>query len=197
MWPLCGLPVRKPRTQSKGDRTWTPQRQCGSMSADRHGIASEARWLSLRQIAGDLGVSSPTAYKWSTRGVPWFPRTIPLHNGDIRVLSFASLKGPPSCQKHGTTSRPLLPTGTMISAHADVSSCSTPIPVRRRFAWVLDNDRQPRNHGHRRGLRRTSLGRPQHDLGRRQRDFRLRSLSWSVRRGRSRWGISTVTWKAR
>ena len=38
---------------------------------------------------------------------------------DIKVffdaLSFASLKGPPLCQKHGTTSRPLRPAGTMIS----------------------------------------------------------------------------------
>jgi hypothetical protein len=30
-------------------------------------------------------------------------------------LSFASLKGPPLCQKHGTTSRPLRPAVTMIS----------------------------------------------------------------------------------
>jgi predicted DNA-binding transcriptional regulator AlpA len=55
------------------------------VGAERHGIASDARWLSIRQIAGDLGVSSSTAYKWSARGVPWFPRSIRLHNGDIRV----------------------------------------------------------------------------------------------------------------
>jgi hypothetical protein len=41
--------------------------------AERHGIASDARWLSIRQIAGDLGVSSSTAYKWSARGAPCFP----------------------------------------------------------------------------------------------------------------------------
>jgi predicted DNA-binding transcriptional regulator AlpA len=69
----------------------TPERLGGSMSGwldvggDRHGIVSEARWLSIRQIAGDLGVSSSMAYKWSARGVPWFPRTVRLHNGDIRV----------------------------------------------------------------------------------------------------------------
>lgn len=43
------------------------------------------RWLSIRQIADDLGVSPHTAYKWSARGEPWFPRTIRLRNGDIRV----------------------------------------------------------------------------------------------------------------
>ena len=43
------------------------------------------RWLSIRQIAADLGVSVSTAYKWSARGSPWFPRSIRLHNGDIRV----------------------------------------------------------------------------------------------------------------
>jgi predicted DNA-binding transcriptional regulator AlpA len=43
------------------------------------------RWLSIRQIAGDLGISPHTAYKWSARGQPWFPRTIRLRNGDIRV----------------------------------------------------------------------------------------------------------------
>ena len=63
----------------------TQTREMVPSAADRQGIASEARWLSIRQIAGDLGVSSSTAYKWSARGVPWFPRTIRLHNGDIRV----------------------------------------------------------------------------------------------------------------
>jgi predicted DNA-binding transcriptional regulator AlpA len=51
------------------------------VGGDRHGIVSEARWLSIRQIAGDLGVSSSMAYKWSARGVPWFPRTVRLHKG--------------------------------------------------------------------------------------------------------------------
>jgi predicted DNA-binding transcriptional regulator AlpA len=44
-----------------------------------------SRWLSIRQIAEDLGVSTSTAYKWSARGAPWFPRSIRLRNGDIRV----------------------------------------------------------------------------------------------------------------
>ena len=51
------------------------------------GIAAEARWLSIREIAGDLGVSTTMAYKWSARGAPWFPRSIRLQNGDIRVRS--------------------------------------------------------------------------------------------------------------
>lgn len=54
-------------------------------ATDRHGITTDARWLSIRQIAADLGVSTSTAYKWSARGTPWFPRHIRLHNGDIRV----------------------------------------------------------------------------------------------------------------
>lgn len=43
------------------------------------------RWLSIREIAKDLGVSGSTVYKWSARGRPWFPRSIRLRNGDIRV----------------------------------------------------------------------------------------------------------------
>lgn len=45
----------------------------------------EGRWLTIRQIAADLDVSVSTAYKWSARGAPWFPRSIRLKNGDIRV----------------------------------------------------------------------------------------------------------------
>ncbi len=43
------------------------------------------RWISIRQMAEDLGVSTSTVYKWSARGQPWFPRSIRLRNGDIRV----------------------------------------------------------------------------------------------------------------
>jgi predicted DNA-binding transcriptional regulator AlpA len=43
------------------------------------------RWLSIQQIAEDLGISVHTAYKWSARGGPYFPRTIRLRNGNIRV----------------------------------------------------------------------------------------------------------------
>lgn len=50
---------------------------------DNHG--QQPRWLSTRQIAADLDVSASTAYKWSARGDPWFPRSIRLRNGDIRV----------------------------------------------------------------------------------------------------------------
>jgi predicted DNA-binding transcriptional regulator AlpA len=61
----------------------TLSRELAPSSVVRHGISEDARWLSIRQIAGDLGVSSSTAYKWSARGAPWFPRTIRWHNGDI------------------------------------------------------------------------------------------------------------------
>lgn len=47
--------------------------------------AQMGRWITIRQIADDLGVSTSTAYKWSSRGTPWFPRCIRLKNGDIRV----------------------------------------------------------------------------------------------------------------
>jgi predicted DNA-binding transcriptional regulator AlpA len=60
-------------------------RELTPSAADRHGLAADARWLSIRQIAADLDVSTSTAYKWSARGTPWFPRHIRLHNGDIRV----------------------------------------------------------------------------------------------------------------
>ena len=43
------------------------------------------RWLSVGDIAVDLGVSKSTVYKWSARGRPWFPRSIRLRNGDLRV----------------------------------------------------------------------------------------------------------------
>ena len=63
----------------------TLARELTPTSYDRRGIAEDSRWLSIRQIANDLGVSSSTAYKWSARGGPWFPRNIRLYNGDIRV----------------------------------------------------------------------------------------------------------------
>jgi predicted DNA-binding transcriptional regulator AlpA len=43
------------------------------------------RWLSVREIAADLSVSMHTVYKWSAKGEPWFPKTIRLRNGDLRV----------------------------------------------------------------------------------------------------------------
>jgi predicted DNA-binding transcriptional regulator AlpA len=63
----------------------TVTRELAPRSSDRHGISDDARWLSIRQIAADLSISTSTAYKWSARGAPWFPRSIRLHNGDIRV----------------------------------------------------------------------------------------------------------------
>jgi predicted DNA-binding transcriptional regulator AlpA len=43
------------------------------------------RWWSIPDIAEDLGVSINTAYKWSSRGQPDFPRTVRLRNGAVRV----------------------------------------------------------------------------------------------------------------
>jgi len=50
-----------------------------------HQAAHPGRWLSVKEIAADLSISIHTAYKWSARGEPWFPRAIRLHNGDLRV----------------------------------------------------------------------------------------------------------------
>lgn len=47
--------------------------------------APAGRWLSVRDIADDLGVSMSTLYKWSARGQPDFPRAVRLRNGDLRV----------------------------------------------------------------------------------------------------------------
>ncbi len=47
--------------------------------------ARNGRWLTVRDIADDLGVSLSTVYKWSSRGQPDFPRAIRLRNGDLRV----------------------------------------------------------------------------------------------------------------
>lgn len=63
----------------------TLARELKPVDCIRSGLDGESRWLSIRQIADDLGVSSSTAYKWSARGGPWFPRSIRLRNGDIRV----------------------------------------------------------------------------------------------------------------
>jgi len=63
----------------------TLAREMKPSASRRAGLTSEARWLSIRQIAGDLGVSTSTAYKWSARGAPWFPPSIRLRNGEIRV----------------------------------------------------------------------------------------------------------------
>lgn len=43
------------------------------------------RWLTVKEIAADLDVSTSTIYKWSSRGQPWFPRSIRLRNGDLRI----------------------------------------------------------------------------------------------------------------
>lgn len=55
------------------------------MSADASVDAGAGRWLGIRDIADDLGVSMSTLYKWSARGEPDFPRAIRLRNGDLRV----------------------------------------------------------------------------------------------------------------
>lgn len=44
-----------------------------------------SRWLSIKDIADDLSISMSTAYKWSARREPYFPRAIRLRNGDVRV----------------------------------------------------------------------------------------------------------------
>ncbi len=54
----------------------------GLLPSTRH---PGGRWWSIQDIAADLGVSINTAYKWSSRGHPDFPRTVRLRNGAVRV----------------------------------------------------------------------------------------------------------------
>lgn len=49
------------------------------------GMEPGRRWITIRQIATDLGVSTSTVYKWSCQGPPNFPRSIRLRNGELRV----------------------------------------------------------------------------------------------------------------
>lgn len=46
-----------------------------------------AIWLTITDIADEVGVSQSTLYKWSRRGAPDFPKHSKLPNGAIRVLS--------------------------------------------------------------------------------------------------------------
>jgi len=56
-----------------------------SVTHDNAEAPTARRWLSVKDIAADLSISIHTAYKWSARGEPWFPRAIRLRNGDLRV----------------------------------------------------------------------------------------------------------------
>jgi hypothetical protein len=67
----------------------TQTREIVPTAGDGQGIASDARWLSIRQIAGDLGVSSSTAYKWSAPGMRSHRTNGPSHllrRREIRAL---------------------------------------------------------------------------------------------------------------
>ncbi len=48
-------------------------------------VARTAEWLTIADLARDLGKSSSTLYKWSARGYPHFPKKIVLPCGSIRV----------------------------------------------------------------------------------------------------------------
>ena len=55
-------------------------------NTDPHPVPNDDhRWWSVREIAEDLCISLNTIYKWSSRGEPWFPRSIRLANGEKRV----------------------------------------------------------------------------------------------------------------
>jgi excisionase family DNA binding protein len=43
------------------------------------------QWLSIEQLADELGVSKWTLYDWSRRGNPDFPRASRLPNRQLRV----------------------------------------------------------------------------------------------------------------
>ncbi len=56
-----------------------------STAAESNTEVDDRRWWSVKDIADDLSVSLNTVYKWSSRGQPWFPRSIRLANGEKRV----------------------------------------------------------------------------------------------------------------
>ncbi len=67
----------------RGASVTVESQQRGPISDD--GGDTNRRWITIREIADDLVVSTSTAYKWSARGSPWFPQAIRLRNGDVRV----------------------------------------------------------------------------------------------------------------
>ena len=76
---------RRPPGSASGGEVVAMSRELKPTISSRSEVNADAHWLSIRQIAADLGVSASTAYKWSARGKPWFPRSIRLRNGDIRI----------------------------------------------------------------------------------------------------------------
>jgi AraC-like DNA-binding protein len=59
LWRLFGQFCDESHAEFQGDHTMdTRAATWPTVDADRHDIAPEARWLSIRQIASDLGVSS-------------------------------------------------------------------------------------------------------------------------------------------
>ena len=74
-WPnrtIVGDPHEIRERVTMGE-TMTQAHEIASTAINRRGITTEARrsrWLSIREIAADLGVSSSTSYKWSARGAP-------------------------------------------------------------------------------------------------------------------------------
>lgn len=48
-------------------------------------VARTPEWLTVADVAQELGKSISTLYKWSARGYPHFPKKIVLPCGSIRV----------------------------------------------------------------------------------------------------------------
>lgn len=69
-----------PVPQSKG-RSTTRLRAAQAKSTR----SPAGRWYGPEDIAEDLGVSLSTVRKWCARGEPYFPRSIRLPNGRVRV----------------------------------------------------------------------------------------------------------------
>jgi hypothetical protein len=57
-------------------------REVRPSASNRHGVESQSRWISIREIAADLGVSTSTAYKWSAR-VNTGPNVTPFHRLNV------------------------------------------------------------------------------------------------------------------
>ena len=77
--------MRRPASTFTADRNRVPDMATHRNDEKATGVSPSHRWWTIRDIAEDLNISIDTAYKWSARGQPTFPRAIRLANGDIRV----------------------------------------------------------------------------------------------------------------
>ena len=104
-------------------KAMTLAREIVPTAINRHGITTDTRWLSIREIAADLGVSSSTAYKWSARGAPWFPRSSAFATATSASGGTGTRRGLASWSSDGEGSVGLQAEIHNIDAHTHRVSC--------------------------------------------------------------------------